>query len=392
MAERLLSMEEACRELQLSKEQLLHLVKIGALRGFRDQQTYKFRPADVEAYKRAAESDITQPQMAGTDKHDTSKIDLAEIEAEPGADESDQTSVLAPADQEGKEEPAGEEKPEFQFSEDVGLEEEPRAEEADQTSLMPPAAQEGAQPAEEEAKFAFAEKGEDLGLEEDAGDSVLVADESESSVDILQVEDETSSEQASSGEELALMEESSSGEEVAAVTEAEEPAGTAATDESSSTETVSDILGEAEEGSDEVLETLDLEEAPDTILEEPPAAKPAEAARPPTAETVPLADEVETAGIVEEEEAIALAEEAEAVPLEEGVEEEAAARPAAIPTQERRIPTWETVVPSKLGNAFLAAAILMLAAGGVFLVCEMAGIQNGFTQMIVDFVKTHIPS
>ena len=164
MAETLLTVEEVCEDLRMSREQVLALVKSGALRGFLDQKTYKFRRADINAFKKKAESSATMvyqgpPKVEDEDasdsdltethmppakpKEDTSKIDLADIEAEPGADESDQTSVLAPTE-EGEEAPK-EEKPDFKFSDaelGLGIEDESDIDVSDQTSLMP-AAEEG---------------------------------------------------------------------------------------------------------------------------------------------------------------------------------------------------------------------------------------------------------
>ena len=381
MAETLVSLEEICRELEMSQQQVLNLVKQGLLRGFRDGQTYKFRRADIEAYKKQAQesatvvydesqgkdtsdSDVTDV-AAGQKKGDTSKIDLAEIEAEPGADESDQTSVLAPVE-ESEEESREEEKPQFDFAEEeVGLsmEEEPEeAEEAEQTAVLTPvdATEEGAGK-DEKAEFDFSE--------EEPGESVLVADESESSSDILETAEESSSESVTTDSDLALVEESA--EEAPVV--ADEPAEVILTPEeaaeTATAETVSDILGSAEEVSDDALETLDIEEVmgtQGTPVEAPVGAPPTE-----TAATVPVGDEVETVGIA--------AEPTQGVEgaFVEAVEAEGMMAPAAAVR-----PGWELVVPGPLGNAFLILTVVMFVLAGVFILSEMSGTTNVITEEI----------
>ena len=230
-ADALLGLDEVSKQLQMGKDQIVELVKKGMLRAFLDQKTYKFRPADVDAYKRKLATSVTEITSDATEnippKSDTSKIDLAEIESEAGADESDQTSVMAPIDDE-EPKPKTEETPVFKFSEkDLGLsdDETPAGEEeADQTSLLAPADEDEKEKEKKESKpsFDFAEKDLNLTLDEEPGDSVLVADESESSVDILEVADESSSDSSSSSSRMGLTDESSSGEEVQAITDIEE--------------------------------------------------------------------------------------------------------------------------------------------------------------------------
>ncbi len=52
MADVLVNIEEASKQLQLSKDQITEMVKKGLLRGFLDQKTYKFRPSDIDAFKK----------------------------------------------------------------------------------------------------------------------------------------------------------------------------------------------------------------------------------------------------------------------------------------------------------------------------------------------------
>ena len=420
MAKDFLSIEDVCKDLQLTADQVKNLVKNGMLRGFLDQKTYKFRQADVNAYKSRVEDsatvvasneprgdELTDSEMSDLSSEsdegevpDTGKVDLADIEAEPGADESDQTSVLAAADA-GEEGGPREESPVFEFSEtDLGLslDEEPALEEADQTSLLAPA--EGGEEKEDSPVFEF-DTDSELGAPGKRADSVLVADESESSLDILEVADESSSDTGSSGSELAVVEESSSGEGVTAaeVEDASDEVVSAvpSTVGASDSDTVADILSEVEEGSDEALETLELDEimappeegVPEEALEAAEVAT-AEAPQTETAETIPLSDEIETVGI-EEEEGTKFAEGAlEEEEMEAAEEEEI--EPAAEEVEEAPIVAggWEIVSPSALGNVFLIAALVMLVFGSVFVFCEMNDISNNLTKSVVEFVGSYI--
>ena len=419
MAKDFLSLEDVCKDLQLTADQVKNLVKNGVLRGFLDQKSYKFRQADVDAYKARVEESVTvvasgEPrgeELTDTDLSDlasdsedekvpdTGKVDLANIDSDPGADESDQTSVLAAAEA-GDEGAPREESPVFEFSEtDLGLslDEEPALEEADQTSLLAPA--EGGEEKEDSPVFEF-DTDSELGAPGKRADSVLVADESESSLDILEVADESSSDTGSSGSELAVVEESSSGEDVAAEVEDasdEVVSAVPSTVGASDSDTVADILSEVEEGSDEALETLELDEimappeegVPEEALEAAEVAT-AEAPQTETAETIPLSDEIETVGI-EEEEGTKFAEGAlEEEEMEAAEEEEI--EPAAEEVEEAPIVAggWEIVSPSALGNVFLIAALVMLVFGSVFVFCEMNDISNNFTKSVVEFVGSYI--
>ena len=396
MAKNLLSIDEVCKELQLDEEQVKSLVQNGALRGFLDQQTYKFRRADLDVYKSQVEAGATEV-LSGEDDEgsessvtevsaaigsDTSNVDLADIEAEEGVDESDQTSVMAPTDEDAV---PKEESPVFEFSEsDLGLslDEEPAPEEGDQTSLLAP--MDGNIEKEESPVFEF-DSDADVGSSERA--SVLVADESESSLDILEVADESSSDSASEGAELAVAEEGSSGDAVAALDDMRLEPDEAATAEveplehvPSDTDTVADILSDVEESSDEALETIDLDEIAE-VGEDFGAAPATE-----TADTIPLSNEVETVGLSAEDDTRlteGILEEGEFAEVE-GVEAELMAEPG-----EEESPLvasgWEVIVPSKLGNACLIAAVLLLAVASLCLFCEVFGItSNGFTRQLVD--------
>jgi hypothetical protein len=285
-----------------------------------------------------------------------------------------------------------EEVPAFQFSEqDLGLqkEEPPVLEEGDQTSLLMAAEQKP----EEDKKaskpsFDFAGKNVKVPLDEETADSVLVADESESSVDILEVTEESSSESASSASGIQISEEPSSGEGVKAPivddtsTSAVHPA--AGTTDS----TVTDILGlPAEDSSDEAMETLEVDEVVETreaVPEE--AVKPEE---PPIQETAAVAEGAETAGLPPAEETrAAVVDTSETAAVSGAVAEALAAAAGEEKEEEIREPVaiagaWETVTPSRMGNGFLIAAAVMLVLGGAMLFCEMFGIHNGLPAKLV---------
>jgi hypothetical protein len=412
MADVLLNIEEASKQLQLSKDQVAEMVKRGLLRGFLDQKTYKFRPADIEAFKKKLASGATALSEGAPKKDATSKIDLTEVESDSGVEDSDQTSVLAPAkSSEPSEKPP--EKPVFRFGEkDLEIhEEEPAAlEEGDQTSLLVPSA--GAEKGKPAAKppFDFAQKDLRLPPEGEAGDSVLVADESESSMDILEVAEE-SSESGSSASRIVFPDEVTSGDEIEAAVETPSQPGQKPAPkegEPSTDKVVSDILGPAPEESDEALETLDVDEA--LAAKEPSSAgieaeiQPGPAAAAPTADehetvAIPAADETKAAmgadetraalaeagaaaetGGVDEAVAAALQEQAgaEAPEAPEAAEEEA---PAIVPTG------WETAQSWPIGNGLLIAAAVVLIIAGSLLFCEAFSVRNGFTRGIANTMQ-----
>lgn len=415
MADTLMGLDEVAKELQLDKEQVVELVKKGMLRGFMDQKTYKFRSPDVDAYKKKLTSSATR--LSEEKKDATSKVDLAEIESDAGIEESDQTSVLAPADDaEDHLTAKPEETPVFQFSDkELGLEEEDGSglEEADQTSLMAPAEEVKEEAKKEEPAFDFDTKGMALEDESSHERQPVVSEDSESSVDILDVADESSSE--SSASTMDLSDESGTGENVVVLTDIEESpkpmppvaAKDGAKGKDSATTTVSDLLGQAEEGSEEELETLDIEEVAETgdiPLEQ------GEKTAPDTTDTVPIADEAETVGIAEAATAadetkfgvgdtIETAGVSDAVPeaAQEAAGPEAAVAEAAEAAEEAAeegaeqhmvAPIgWEMVTPSPLYNGCMIAAAVLLIIGCAFIICDANGIQNSYTQQVVDALK-----
>jgi len=462
MASDFMSYGEVLAELQMTREQLEEILKAGKLRAFLDGGQKKFRVADVKEYKRLAESQATVMQAPDEDgsgsKLDLSdiesepgadvadqtsvlrvptdgeetpvggseepvfdfseeaeespvgaggepgKLDLSEIEAEPGADVADQTSVLrVPAD--GEEAPVGgSEEPAFDFSEEVEespvgagdetgkldlseIEAEPGADVADQTSVLPAGDAEESPPAgqPEEPVFDFSE-------EEEPSDSVLVADESESSADILQVAEEVGDESSSDLAAVAVDEGSKS-----------------SSSELSDTDLVADILEGADQGDDDdALETVDLSEldaaeqgetavdgatAADELLTQIDAGdegSSAETALVPGQDAYDTdAGEEETVGLDQTE---ADTEGVGETLLEEGVEEveglegeqvfESGIGPAP--------PVMVTPMmdnPSAFANVALAFSGALLLFGGFMM---MAGtlarpLQNQFTKAIADF-------
>jgi excisionase family DNA binding protein len=415
MADVLLNIEEASRQLQLSKDEVVEMVKKGLLRGFLDQKTYKFRPADVEAFKKKLASGAatlsegapkTDAIPGGTQGHKdaASKIDLTEVESDSGVEDTDQTSVLAPV--EPQEKPP--EKPIFKFGEkDLESREEALAalDEGDQTSLLvPDAGQE--EKGKEEAKpaFNFAEKDLKLPSEGETADSVLVADESESSMDILEVAEESSSESASSASRIAFSDEAASGDEVEVAAETPSQLGQKPApkpNEPMTDKVVTNILGPATEESDEALETLDVDE----VVETKEAVGTEAGVKPETAATTPVGDEYETVGLPSAEETkVATGEAGESAETgvvdgaiaaalqEQAAEEEPEKEPAEAETAAPRvIPTsWETAQSWPVGNGLLIAATVILIVAGALLFCEAFNVHNGVTAKIAEVVKTHL--
>jgi excisionase family DNA binding protein len=484
MPDVLLNIDEAAKQLQVSKEQIAEMVKKGLLRGFLDQKTYKFRPADIEAFKKKLASGATTlsegvpkaealPSAAQGRGEATSKIDLTELGSDAGIEETDQTSVLAPV-RPGVPKEKQPEQPVFKFGEkDLFSDEvsrgqvaskapsqieqkpapaspgsssstdkvvadilgpapdesssseevleadqeiatkgvvskEPAAfEEGDQTSLLLPGPGK-AEKGKPEVKpaFDFAEKDLKLPSEGEKGDSVLIADESESSMDILEVAEESSSESGSSASRIMFSDEFTSGDEIQVASEApaqieQKPAPLSPGTGSSTDKIVADILGPApdESSSDEALETLDVDQALETQeavgveagTKPPTAAEPAADEREtvglPAAEETKVAEETKAAAGTEETKA-ALGEEVETggvdvavtAALREQVGEEAPeeAAPTIIPAG------WETAESWPLGNGLLIAATVVLIIAGALLFCEAFNVHNGFTAKIAE--------
>jgi hypothetical protein len=426
MADVLLNIEEVSKQLQLSKDQITEMVKKGLLRGFLDQKTYKFRPADVEAFKKKLSGGATTlsegapktdaiPGGSKPRKDATSKIDLTDVEAASGIEETDQTSVLAPVEP-GEPKSAAPEKPEFKFGEkDLDLHEEAPSglEEGDQTSLLVPGSGKEEKGKEEgKPAFDFVEKDLKLPSEEEAGDSVLVADESESSMDILEVAEESSSESASSASHSQFSDEVTSGEEIEVATEppsaeglkpAAKP-GAKPGEPPTTDKVVTDILGSVPEDSDEALETLDVDEA---VEAKEPAGMEADI-KPETSATVPVGDEHETVGLPSADETRAALSEAAEAPetggmdgavaaalqeqaAEEEPQEGEAAEAEAEGGEPTMVPTgWETAQSWPIGNGLLIAATVVLVVAGTLLFCEAFQIHNGFTAKVAEVVQAHL--
>jgi len=394
MSNGFLTMEEAAAELKLNVVQLKELVSKGKLRELRDQGVQKFKREDIEALKKQAEQDVTvmfDENKTDTeddsshlnlgavtegesdsrevtefsmevveDKGDTSRIDLADVDAEPGADESDQTSVL-PVSDESSETDAGDEEPVFDFAEDdIGL-----------------------------------------SLDEEPSGSVLVSDEEgSSSADILEVAEE--------------LEDESSSDAVVPVRDDSELESATISD----SDVVTDILDSDLEESDDDLDTIDLDgvekaavgtssEAGDELMnvieDETPGS---------SADTAPLEAPMEAEG---EAETVSL-EEAEAVTADVGEEllgeEEMAAVEAAAGEEEDVVMDAQTgfyestdggeegygeypvpaamvdYLPWTAGNVLLIVALVLALLGGFVMACEMTGAtENWVVTQVHDLMK-----
>jgi excisionase family DNA binding protein len=469
MADVLLSIDEAAKQLQLSKDQVAELVKKGLLRGFLDQKTYKFRPSEIDAYKKKLAGGATVLAEGAP-----GKIDLTEVDSDVGTEDTDQTSVLAPV-QPGEPKDKQPEKPVFQFGEkdlvsdevsssddmkaapgggaaktgdastdkvvtdilgpapedssDEALasldveqevqtqgvtgaeadlkalheEEPPPLEEGDQTSLLLPGAgkEEKGKPAAAPA-FDFTEKDLKLPSDGERGDSVLIADESESSMDILEVAEESSSESGSSASRIQFSDEITSGDEIEVASESPSQLGQKpapkATDPSTD-KIVADILGPApDDSSDEALETLDVDE----VLETKEVVGAGAGVKPGTGVAAPAADDHDTVGIptAEETKGTPGAEETKAALGEEGEAAETSGVDGAVAAalqeqateeepEEEAAPTivpagWETAESWPIGNVLLIAATVALIIAGTLLFCDAFNLHNALTARIAE--------
>ena len=389
MASDFMSYDEVLAELQMTREQLEEILKAGKLRTFMDRGQKKFRVADVQEHKRLAESQATVMQAPDEDGSGP-KLDLSDIESEPGADVADQTSVLSVPRDDEETPVGGDEEAVFDFSEEseesaVGpgdetgkldlseIEAEPGADVADQTSVLPAGGEEESPPVGEPEEPVF-----DFSEEEEPSDSVLVADESESSADILQVAEEVEDESSSDLD----------------------------------TDLVADILEGADQGDDDdALETVDLSEldpaeqgetvvdgatAADELLTQIDAGdegSSAETALVPGQDAYEMdAGEEETVGLDQTE---ADTEGVGETLLEEGVEEveglegeqvfESGIGPAPPVTP---MVDYGTVHPSAFANVALAFSGVLVLLGGFMMVAGTLArpLQNQFTKAIADFL------
>jgi len=121
-----------------------------------------------------------------------------------------------------------------------------------------------------------------------------------------------------------------------------------------------------------------------------------------TVEAFPVEEEAEpeTVGIVSEEEPTTITGES----LEEAVIEEEAAEGIEVgePYETAEVEEeplvagagWDLVVPWRLGNVLMVAAVVILLLGGAFLLFEMSGIGENlsFTKQFVTFINEQLPS
>lgn len=137
MAKEYLSLSEVCKELQMSEAQVRALVTKGDLDTIDIGGETRFLRSEVAGFKQKAEGRETvvvgpggrkpaTPELEDEEDTDVSegpsqkpgKLDLSEIEEEPGADESDQTSVLRSVTETGAPVAPPAEEPVFQFEEE----------------------------------------------------------------------------------------------------------------------------------------------------------------------------------------------------------------------------------------------------------------------------------
>jgi len=386
MANGFMTIDEVAADSNMTKEQIADAVKAGKLRQFVDQGVQKFRQKDVAEFKKRTQSDMTVLTGVGKEKvdedsshvdlgavgttspddskevtefsmevvegeRDTSRIDLADVDAEPGADESDQTSVLPVAEEDSSSTGQAEEEPVFDFAED------------------------------------------DIGLtmEDEPSGSVLVSEEGEPSADVLEVAEE--------------VEDESSSDAVVPVRDDSEIESATISD----SDVVTDILDSGGEESDDDLDTIDLDDVGSTGVE-PPSADDLmtvieEAGAGSSAETAPLgameeAEEAETVSLEEAEAVTAEVGEAMVAPPE--IEEAPGAEMEEVAVEEEEAPAYAgyagpapmvDYVPSAPMNAVLILAILLGVFGGFMMLCEMAGAKaNPVVTFVQEQIRNYFPN
>lgn len=127
MAEEYLDLTDVCKQLQLGEDEVLQLLKNGELEAEEIEGEMRFTASSVAASKEkvaGGETILEGDEEEGTGnlelEEDSEKagVDLGDLESEPGADESDQTSVLKPIGDAESSEAEEEEEPEFHFEDE----------------------------------------------------------------------------------------------------------------------------------------------------------------------------------------------------------------------------------------------------------------------------------
>ena len=339
--------EESSDGVQVAADQVSALEEPApAVESPKDEESSHVDLGAIEDDAKAEDSkEVTEFSMEVVEESATDRIDLEDVDAEPGADESDQTSVL-PVTDDGS----------------------------------------GAEEVDEEPVFDFAEDDLGLSLEDEASGSVLVSDDSESSADILDVAE--------------AVEDESSSDTIVPVRDDSDLESAAVAD----SDVVTDILDTDVEDSDDDLDTIDLDDVAGPVEQMDDSADELitvieDDAVGSSADTAPL-EAYETG---EEVETVSL-EEAEAVTEdvsgglgdyeEEGVDSGPAAEDygeveATAPMgggYAAPMPMAD-YLPSAPMNFVMAASIVLGAVGGFMMVCELTG---ATANPVVQFIRQEI--
>lgn len=323
MAEEYLDLTEVCGKLQIGEDKALQLLKAGELEAEEIEGEMRFTASSVAAYMEKI-ADGETVMKGGTEEEtldfeeekEETDVDLSDIESEPGADESDQTSVLKPIGDADKGEDEEEEAPEFHFEE----------EEEDSTSFLD----------KEEKPAGAAAEMESAEMESDELDTVsLSPDEIE--------EDE-------SGMVADLLSADSGGDDL-----------------DDSLETVD--LAELDSGTEEISDDTDTVPTDGSSAETQLVGEEADLGEEDTVGLDGVESETEDIGGT----LLDLGE-------EEGVEEEGEAPQFAGvgPSQTRPAAAGDmvSVQPSTMGNAFLAISLLLIAFAGFMLLSAGLGLYH----------------
>jgi len=371
MAETFMSLSQVMSQLGMTKEQVDVAVKAGLLRQLLDRGTPKFRKTDVDGFKKKRSSDATVAEDRDA-PDETSHLDLGAPSKDPSDDPNEITDFSMEINEEGGSK--------IDLAE---VEAEAGADESDQTSVLPIGEDAAAKDSSAEPVLDFAE--EDLGLaaDQESSDVALETPDGESSADILEVAEEVDGD--------------SSSDAVVAVSDDSDLEKATLSD----SDVVTDILEADVEDSDDELDTIDINEVADpgaakatddlmTVIEDETAGSSADTA--PLAQGVAPGDEAETVSIDAGEAVTADVYPAEETATAEGAEGAEAAEEGA-PVAAGYASYAVDEQPCLWANVLLAIAVFVGLLGGFVTLCDAAGAHaNPVVKFISETIKEKFPN
>lgn len=281
-----MTVDEVLQELQIDKKRLDQMVEDGVLRAFRDGSSVKFRRQDVEKVREKAEAEptVVKPRTPEGETEEESdqifliedgkEVPVGEVPSEE-EDEGDQTSVIAPEEEEPA---AADEDPIFSFDEDegIGL---PIEEQSEGETEAPAAVIEEPQAVEEEEQTVPLTVESQESVESDSATDVLDVTEDESSgdLDTIDLDEVVLSDEATddsvTGDLLDLVEST----EEEGTSEPDEVVELISEEEASAVPPAAETVDLGEEPLEEVAEEeleAEEEEAPTFIARQGPEPQP----------------------------------------------------------------------------------------------------------------------